>query len=112
MFDRLIVSKKKLLNLIGWFEEENWRFSIKTEQISNLIGQEKAMWENKQKVEFFLACLLAQLAGLSRFRLVVDLAIGLTIDLAIGRTESMGGKVAVNFSRWFLWNDLINFLRC
>ena len=46
----------------------------------------------------FLACLLALLAGRPRFRLVLALAVGLTVGLAIGGAELMGGEVAVGFS--------------
>ena len=49
----------------------------------------------------FLACLLALLAGRPRFRLVVGL-IGLIIDLAMGKAESIGKKVAVSLSGCFL----------
>ena len=62
-----------------------------------MIGQKEAIWENKQKVQFFLARLLAMLAGRPRFSLVLDLAVGLTVDLAIGKAESMGKEVAVGF---------------
>ena len=77
-------------------------FHDKTERTSNLDGQREATWENKQKVQFFLARLLALLAGRHRFRLVVDLAVGLTIGLAIGGAELMDEKVAVGFLRWSL----------
>ena len=70
------------------------------------------MWGNEQKVQFFLACMLALLAGRPHFRLVVDLAIGLTLGLAIGGAELIGGEFAVGFLRWSLWNELISFLRC
>ncbi len=41
------------------------------------------------------------LAGLPRFRLVLEAsALGLTVGLAIGGAESMGGEVAVGFSGW------------
>ena len=56
------------------------------------------MWENKQKIQFFLSCLLALLAGWSCFHLVIDLAIGLIVGLAIGGAELIGGKVAIGFS--------------
>ena len=69
------------------------------------------MWENEQKVQFFLACFLALLPDRPRFRLMVDLAIGLTVGLAIGEAELTGGEVAVGFSGWFLWNELISFLK-
>ena len=49
----------------------------------------------------FLAHLLALLAGRPCFRLVVGL-VGLTIGLAIGKAELMKGKVAVDFSGYFL----------
>ena len=51
-----------------------------------------------QKIQFFFAYLLLLLAGWPHFRLVVDLAISLTIDLAIGGVELTGGKDAVGFS--------------
>ena len=70
------------------------------------------MWGNKQKVQFFLARLLVLLAGLPRFCSVIDLTVGLTVGLAIGGAESMGGKITDGFSRWFLKNELISFLRC
>ena len=111
LFDRFIVSKKPP-NLIRWFEEEKPTFLNKTEQTNNLNGQEGAMWENEQKVQFFLARLLALLSGRPCFRLVVDLAIGLTVSLAMGGAELMDKKVTVGFSGWSLWNNLINFLRC
>ena len=60
------------------------------------------MWENKQKVLFFLAHLLPLLADRPRFRLVVDIAVYLTVDLAILKLELMSGEVAVGFSRWYL----------
>ena len=96
---------------MGWFKEENRRVSMKMEQISDLIGQGEVTWENKQKVQFFLARLLALLAGRSCFCLVVNLAAGLTVSLAIGGVELTSGKVVVGFLRWFLWNKLISFLR-
>ena len=49
-------------------------------------------------IQFFLAHLLALLAGQPCFRLEVDFTIG----LAIGKVELMGGEVAVGFSGWFL----------
>ena len=99
-------------NLIGWFEEKNQHFLRKTEQTSNHIGQGEATWENKQKILFFLARLLALLASRPCFCLVIDLAVGLTIALAIGKAVLISIEVAVSFPGWFLWNDLINFLRC
>ena len=71
---------------------------MKTKQTSNLISQGGATWDNKQKVQFFLACLLALLASWPRFGLV-NLAVDLTVGLAIGEAELMGGKVAVGFLR-------------
>ena len=66
-----------------------WRrkptFHDKTEQTSNLDGQKRAKWEKEQKVQFFLTRLLALLAGWPRFRLVVDLAVDLTVGLAIAK---------------------------
>ena len=75
------------------------------------FGQGKVIWKNEQKIQFFLTCLLALLAGQPCFRLVVDLTVGLTVGLAIGGAELMGGEVVVGFSKWSLWNNLINFLR-
>ena len=69
------------------------------------------MWENEQKLKFFLACLLALLAGQPSFRFMIGLA-SLTIGLAIGGTELTIGKVVIGFSKWFLWNKLISFLKC
>ena len=48
------------------------------------------------KTQFF-ACLLALLAGWSHFCLIIGL-VGLTIGLAIGKVESIGGEVAIGFS--------------
>ena len=76
------------------------------------FGQEEVTWENKQKVQFFLACLLAFLASWPCFRLMIDMAVGLTIGLAIGGAESTGRKIAVGFLGWSLWKKLISFLRC
>ena len=59
----------------------------------------------------FLACFLALLAGWPRFRLVVSL-VGLTIGLAIGGAELIWEKVAIGFSKYFLWKELISFFRC
>ena len=69
------------------------------------------MWKNEQKVQFFLACLLMLLAGRPRFRFVMSLA-GLTVGLAIGGVRLTGREIAVGFSGWSLWNELISFLRC
>ena len=63
------------------------------------------------KGSLFLTCLLALLAGRPRFRLMLNLAIGLIVDLTIGKAKSMGREVAVGFSTRFLWNELITFLR-
>ena len=49
-----------------------------------------------QKVQFFWTCLLALLADKPCFCLVVDLAVGLTINLVIGRAELTGGEVAIS----------------
>ena len=37
---------------------------------------------------------------------------GLTLDLAVGRTVSMGVEVAVSLSGFSLWKVLISLLRC
>ena len=76
------------------------------------FGQREVTWENKQKVEFFLARLLALLAGRPCFCLVVDLAVALTVGLVIGGVELMSKEVAIDFLGWSLWNELISFLRC
>ena len=47
----------------------------------------------------FLAYLLTLLARQSRFHLGVNIAINLTVGLAITAVESMSGKVAVGFFR-------------
>ena len=95
-------------NLLTQWEtkEENLRFLIK---LSN-HGLEKVTWEHKQKVQFFLACLLVLLTGRPRFRFVIGLA-GLIVGLAIGGAESTSREVAVSFLSWSLWNKLISFLR-
>ena len=60
----------------------------------------KSHERNKQKVQFFLACLLALVAGRPRFYLVG--LVGLIVDLAIGGAELMGGEVAIGFFEWSL----------
>ena len=67
---------------------------------------------NKQKVQFFLAYLLALLVDWPCFRFMVDLAVSLTIGLAIIEIESIDGEVIVGFLGWFWFNKLISFLRC
>ncbi len=53
------------------------------------------------------------LADLPRFRLVLESsALGLTVSLAIGGAESIGGKVTVSFSRWSWWKVLMSLRRC
>ena len=42
---------------------------------------------------------------------MVDLAVGLTIGLAIAGAELTSKEVAVGFLGWSLWNELISFLR-
>ena len=59
----------------------------------------------------FLACLLALLAGWLRFRLVVSL-VGLTVALATSKAVIISRKVAISFSKCFLWKKLISFFRC
>ena len=59
--------------------------------------------DKKLKVQLFLARLLVllALAGWSRFCLVLETsALGLTVGLAIGRAESIYGKVVFGFSGW------------
>ncbi len=57
--------------------------------------------DQKLEVQLFLACLLVplSLAGLPRFCLVLETsALGLTVGLAIGGAESIGGEIAVGLS--------------
>ena len=56
----------------------------------------------------FLSCLLALLASLPHFCLLVGL-VGLIVGLAIGRAELIDRKVAVGFFGSFLWKELISF---
>ena len=63
-------------------------------------AREKSRERNKQKVQFFLACLLALLASQPFFCLVG--LVDLIVSLAIGGAESMDGEIAVGFSGWFL----------
>ncbi len=71
-----------------------------TEGIFCLLSKQGQKRDKKLEVQLFLACLLVPLAlaGLSRFRLVLKAsAIGLTVGLAIGGAESIGGEIAVGF---------------
>ena len=57
-----------------------------------------------------LAHFLAHLVGCPCFCLrgLAGLVVGLTIGVAL----SMAGEVAIGLSGWFLWNELMSFLRC
>ncbi len=55
---------------------------------------------------------LLSFAGLPHFHLFEVLALGLTVGLAIGGAESMGGKVAVGFFGWSEWKLLMSLWRC
>ena len=50
-------------------------------------------------IQFFFACLLALLASWPHFCLVVDLAIGFSIGLAIGGAKSISKEIAFCFLR-------------
>ena len=60
------------------------------------------------KTQFF-ACLLALPANCPRICLR---GVGLTVGLAIGGAESMGGEIAIDVLGYSLWKQLISFLRC
>ncbi len=68
----------------------------------------------KLEVQVFLVHLLALLSfgGLPRFRLLEVSVLGLTVGLAIGGAESMGGEVAVGFSGWSRWKLVMSLRRC
>ncbi len=84
-----------------------------TEEILCLLSRQGPKRGKKLEVQVFLARLLAPLAlaGLPRFRLVIE-ASGLTIGLAIGRVESIGGEVTVGFSGWSRWKVMMSLQRC
>ncbi len=84
-----------------------------TEGILCLLSREGQKRDKKQEVQLFLACLLVPLAlaGRPRFRLVIE-AFGLTVGLAIGGVESIGGEVAVGFSKWSRWKVLMSLRMC
>ncbi len=70
-----------------------------TEGILCLLLRQGQKQDKKLEVQLYLARLLVPLAlaGRPRFRLVIE-ASGLTVGIAIGGVESIGGKVAVGFS--------------
>ncbi len=84
-----------------------------TEGVLCLLSRHGQKRGKKLEVQVFLARLLAPLAlaGLPRFRLVIE-AFGLTVGLAIGRAESIGGEVAVGFSGWSRCKVLMSLQRC
>ncbi len=64
-----------------------------------LLGQVQKQ-DKKLEVQLFLVHLLVLLAGWPRFCLVLVVsALGLTVGLAIGWIESIGGKITINLSR-------------
>ncbi len=74
-----------------------------TEEIFYLLLRHGQKRDKKLEVQLFLVCLLVllALAGRPHFCLVLEVsALGLAVGLTIGGAESMGGKVAVGFSRW------------
>ncbi len=70
-----------------------------TEGIFCLLLRQSQKRDKKLVVQLFLARLLVPLALIGRpcFRLVIE-ASGLTVGLAIGGAESIGGEVTVSFS--------------
>lgn len=66
----------------------------------------------KNQSQFFIRLLASFLAGWPSFCLshtgLKGLTIGLAIDEAVLRVE----EVIVDLFGWFLWNELIIFLRC
>ncbi len=99
--------KIKLLSEVKWSRVENHI----TEGIFCMLLRQDQKQEKKPEVQLFLARLLVPLALASqpRFCLVLEiLALDLTIGLAIARTKSMGGGVAVGFSGWSWWKVLIS----
>ncbi len=106
-----------------WVKIEKWEKSKNqpaersgdhvTEGVLCLLSRQGQKRGKKLEVQVFLARLLASLAlaGLPRFCLVIE-ASGLTIGLAIGGAESIGGEVAVGFSGWSRWKVLMSLRRC
>ena len=75
--------------------------------------------KRKSKVQLIFPRLLTPLVfvGLPYFCLAADssrkdLAIGLTVGLALGGAELVGGEVAVGFSGCSLWKVLTSLQRC
>ena len=85
-----------------------------TEESFCLLSRQGQKRDKKLGVQLFLARLLVPLAlaGRPRFRLVLASALGLTVGLAIGGAESIGGEVAVGFSGWSRWKVLMSLRRC
>ena len=77
---------------------------------SNLLKIAENRYKNQSQ---FFACLAAQfLAERLYFYLKYANLKSLTIGLAIGRAILKVRKIAVNLSKWSLWNELIIFLSC
>ena len=75
-----------------------------TEGIFCLLLRQSQKQDKKLEVQLFLVRLLVLLALANRpyFSLMLEVsALGLTIGLAIDRTESIGGKIAIGFSGGF-----------
>ncbi len=70
--------------------------------------------DKKLEVQVFLARLLALLsfADLPRFCLLEASALGLTVGLAIGGAEFIGGEVTIGLFGWLWWKVLMSLQRC
>ncbi len=101
---------------VGRFEKSNCRAGITWLRISFSCYQDRAKNKVKKlKVQVFLTRLLVlpSFVGLSRFCLVLEAwALGLIIGLTIDGTESISGKVAIDFSGWSQWKVLISLQKC
>ncbi len=84
-----------------------------TEGIFCLLLRYGQKQDKQLVVQLFLVRLLVPLAlaGRPHFRLVIE-ASGLTVGLAIGGAEFIGGEVAVGFSGWSRWKVLMSLQRC
>ncbi len=79
-----------------------------------LLSRQGQKRDKKLEVQVFLVRLLALLSfiGLPRFCLFEASTLGLTLGLAIGRAESIGGVVTVGLSGWSRWKVLMSLSRC
>lgn len=66
----------------------------------------------KSKFQLFLACILASLIGQPHFCLVEASILYLIIGLAIDGVVSIGRKVAVDNSGYFLSKRMMSLQRC